>query len=97
MAAMSVTDIVASPLGQVEIEPNDIVDKLIPEIIYAATNKSVLKIVLTFFVFAPALILHILTSIVFLQPTFVVAGHKSFWNFSNWGKIDWTVQHIEMG
>ena len=86
MAAMSVTDMVASPLGQVEIEPNLIVDKLIPEIIYAATNKSVLKI-----------LLHVLTSIVFLQPTFVVAGHESFWNFSNWGKIDWSVQHIEMG
>ena len=43
MAAMSVTDIVASPLGQVEIEPNHIVDKLIPEIIYAATNKSVVR------------------------------------------------------
>ena len=39
MAAMSVTDMVASPLGQMEIEPNIIVDKLIPEIIYAATNK----------------------------------------------------------
>ena len=39
MAAMSVTDMVASPLGQIEIEPNDLVDKLIPEIIYAAASK----------------------------------------------------------
>merc|ERR1719410_2724623 len=44
MAAMSVTDIVASPLGQVEIEPNHIVDKLIPEIIYAATNNQLLSL-----------------------------------------------------
>ena len=93
MAAMSVTDIVASPLGQVEIEPNHIVDKLIPEIIYAATNKSVVRN----FVFDLNFLSYILTSIVFLQPTFVIAGHESFWNFSNWGKIDWSVQHIEMG
>ena len=39
IAAMSVTEMVASPLGQMEIEPNIIVDKLIPEIIYAAANK----------------------------------------------------------
>ena len=45
MAAMSVTDMVASPLGQIEIEPNDLVDKLIPEIIYAATSKWEEKII----------------------------------------------------
>jgi len=44
MAAMSVTDMVASPLGQMEIEPNIIVDKLIPEIIYAATNNQLLSL-----------------------------------------------------
>ena len=31
---------VAAPLsGQVEVEPNLVVDKLVPEIIFAATNK----------------------------------------------------------
>ena len=63
-----------------------------------ASEKNKLGVQFRIFPSFPPDTLHLtLTSIVFLQPTFVITGHESFGNFSNWGEIDWFVQHIEMG
>ena len=39
MAAMSVSEILTNPLPTIEVEPNDLVDKLVPEIMFAASDR----------------------------------------------------------
>ena len=52
MAAMSVSEILTTPLATMEVEPNDLVDKLIPEIIFAASDRSVIYYTYTLVIFA---------------------------------------------
>jgi len=40
MAAMSVSEILTNPLPTIEVEPNDLVDKLVPEIMFAASDSK---------------------------------------------------------
>ena len=39
VASLSGTEATFTPLGSVDIEPNDLVDKIIPEIIYSASHR----------------------------------------------------------
>ena len=48
MAAMSVSEILTVPLGLEEVEPNDLVDKIINEITSSADNRFVASLSFAF-------------------------------------------------